>query len=215
MSTPRSTRPLLMPQIAKIIVGHLQNPADLKSISLVCRSLNAAVRPHLFRCLIFPRFEVSTPDPSKPLAYPLSLDYTHDGNPGIDCSFTRLARSLTIPRDIAAAHILSVGKLPRAQEIARYQLESLPVYRAIRWYLKRTPLLEHFEPLGVPRIVHQFLLLWDCVPKIRSIKLEARGDVREEQFVDSVGRTWAEDRPECESENPSLYIPCILHLEYG
>ena len=37
MSTPRSTRSLLTPQIADMIVGRLQNPADLKSVSLVCR----------------------------------------------------------------------------------------------------------------------------------------------------------------------------------
>lgn len=203
MSTPHSTRPLLIPQITKIIVSHLQNPADLKSISLVCQSFNAAVRPYLFRRLVFPRFEVSTPDPLKPLAYPLSPDYTPDENPDIDYSFTGLARSLTIPRDIAATHILSVGNLPRAREIARYKLESLPVYRAIRWYLKRTPLLDHFESIGVPRLVHQFLLLWESVPTIRSIKMEARGNIREEQILDTAGATLAQDRPECEFHNPS------------
>lgn len=217
MSTPHSTRPLLIPQITKIIVSHVQNPADLKSISLVCRSFNAAVRPHLFRCLVFPRFEISTPDPSKPLAYPLSPDYTPDGNTDIDYSFTGLARSLTIPRDIAAAHIKSVGNLPRAQEIARYKRESLPVYRAIRWYLKRTPLLDHFESIGVPRLVHQFLLLWESVPKIRSIKMEARGNVSEEQILDTAGATLAQDRPECESHKPtspdSIHAYSILILE--
>lgn len=90
--------------------------------------------------------------------------------------------------------------MPKALRIERYKLESLPLYQAIKWYLKCTPFLEHFESVRVPRVVHLLLLLSDLVPDIRPIKIETRAD---EGFLDSMGKILAEDLPECKFQVPS------------
>lgn len=154
---------------------------------------------------------MSTPDPSKSLAYPLSPDYSHDKTCGIDWGFTDYAFSLSIPRDIAASHIS-----PGTQKTARHKLEALPLYQTIWWYLKRIPHLEQFESFGVPNLVHLFMLLRDCAPKIRSIKMEAGRDNRQGQILGPAGRTLAEYLPrELPYTFQVFYLAIILRSNCG